>query len=65
MACERWREILSAQLDGEASRSETEAAEAHLNGCAGCRVWFESAAAVTRRARTQLAPRVPDLVEAV
>ncbi|MGW5012689.1 zf-HC2 domain-containing protein, partial [Micromonospora chalcea] len=50
MACEQWREILSAQLDGEASRSEIEAAEAHLTGCAGCRGWFDSAAAVTRRA---------------
>ncbi|MCP3785605.1 zf-HC2 domain-containing protein [Micromonospora sp. A3M-1-15] len=65
MACEQWREILSAQLDGEASRSESEAADAHLAGCAGCRGWFEAAAGVTRRARTQLAPQVPDLVDAV
>ncbi|WFE42668.1 zf-HC2 domain-containing protein [Micromonospora sp. WMMD998] len=65
MVCEQWREILSAQLDGEASRAETEAAEAHLSGCAGCRRWFDSAAAVTRRARTQLAPQVPDLVASV
>ncbi|MBU8860802.1 MULTISPECIES: zf-HC2 domain-containing protein [unclassified Micromonospora] len=65
MVCEQWREILSAQLDGEASGSEIEAAEAHLTGCAGCRGWFESAASVTRRARTQLAPRVPDLVDTV
>ncbi|MFG1674685.1 zf-HC2 domain-containing protein [Micromonospora sp. NPDC049282] len=65
MACEQWREILSAQLDGEASRAENEAAEAHLSGCAGCRGWFDSAAAVTRRARTQLAPQVPDLVASV
>ncbi|MET7969363.1 zf-HC2 domain-containing protein [Micromonospora sp. NPDC005305] len=65
MACEQWREILSAELDGEATRSESAAAEAHLAGCAGCRGWFESAVAVTRRARTQVAPPVPDLVDAV
>ncbi|MGC4892941.1 zf-HC2 domain-containing protein [Micromonospora sp. DT31] len=65
MACEQWREILSAGLDGEASRSETEPAEEHLSGCAGCRAWFDAATAVTRRARTRLAPPVPDLVDAV
>ena len=65
MACEQWREILSAELDGEASRSERAAVEAHLAGCAGCRAWFDAAAAVTRRARTRVAPAVPDLVDAV
>ncbi|MGR6319512.1 zf-HC2 domain-containing protein [Micromonospora soli] len=65
MACEQWREILSAQLDGEASGSESAAAEAHLAGCAGCRAWFDAAVAVTRRARTHVVPAVPDLVDAV
>ncbi|MFE9207450.1 zf-HC2 domain-containing protein [Micromonospora sp. NPDC007230] len=65
MACEQWREILSAQLDGEASAAETAAAEGHLESCAGCRRWFEAAAAVTRRARTHMVPQMPDLVDAV
>ncbi|SBT41808.1 zf-HC2 domain-containing protein [Micromonospora auratinigra] len=65
MACEQWREILSAQLDGEASRAETGAAEAHLAGCAGCRTWFAAAVAVTRRVRTQVVPDLPDLADAV
>ncbi|MFE9692156.1 zf-HC2 domain-containing protein [Micromonospora sp. NPDC005806] len=65
MACEQWREILSAQLDGEASGSEGAAAEEHLTGCTGCRAWFDAAVAVTRRARTHVVPEVPDLVDAV
>ncbi|MGW5671248.1 zf-HC2 domain-containing protein [Micromonospora sp. NPDC003776] len=65
MACEQWREILSAQLDGEATRSESAAAEEHLAGCAGCRAWREAAVAVSRRARTQALPQLPDLVDVV
>lgn len=65
MACEQWREILSAQLDGEATRSEATAAEEHLAGCAGCRAWREAAVAVTRRARTHALPPLPDLVDVV
>ncbi|MFG2052569.1 zf-HC2 domain-containing protein [Micromonospora sp. NPDC048930] len=65
MACEQWREILSAQLDGEATRSEAAAAEQHLAGCAGCRAWREAAVAVTRRARTHAVPELPDLVDVV
>ncbi|MFR9778583.1 zf-HC2 domain-containing protein [Micromonospora sp. MS34] len=65
MACEQWREILSAQLDGEATRSEIAAAEAHLSGCAGCRAWCDAAAAVTRRARTHAVPELPDLIDVV
>ncbi|NES13563.1 MULTISPECIES: zf-HC2 domain-containing protein [Micromonospora] len=65
MACEQWREILSAQLDGEATRSEAAAAEEHLAGCAGCRAWHEAAVALTRRARTHPVPELPDLVDVV
>ncbi|MCW3843726.1 zf-HC2 domain-containing protein [Micromonospora yasonensis] len=65
MACEQWREVLSAQLDGEATRSEAAAAEQHLAGCAGCRAWRDAAVAVTRRARTHAVPELPDLVDVV
>ena len=37
MGCEQWREVLSAQLDGEVTPAERVAADAHLDGCAGCR----------------------------
>lgn len=65
MACEQWREILSAQLDGEATRSEAAAAEEHVAGCTGCQAWHRTAVAVTRRARTHAVPELPDLVHAV
>jgi predicted anti-sigma-YlaC factor YlaD len=59
MACERWREMLSAQLDGEDDPADRVLVEEHLAGCAGCRSWFEQAALVNRLTRT--AVPVPDL----
>lgn len=54
MGCEQWREILSAQLDGEETPAERIAADAHLDGCVACRVWCDRAATVTRRSRLTL-----------
>ncbi|MBX7269374.1 zf-HC2 domain-containing protein [Micromonospora sp. Llam7] len=65
MGCEQWREILSAQLDGEATADEQRTVGAHLKSCAGCRAWLESAAGVTRRARTQVVTTLPDLTGAI
>ncbi|GGM08232.1 MULTISPECIES: zf-HC2 domain-containing protein [Micromonospora] len=65
MGCEQWREILSAQLDGEETPAERVAAQGHLDGCAACRGWWEAAAGVTRRARTRVVPVVPDLTDAI
>ncbi|MFC8850258.1 MULTISPECIES: zf-HC2 domain-containing protein [unclassified Micromonospora] len=65
MRCERWREMLSAQLDGEETPAERVAAEGHLVTCGDCRAWFETAAAVTRRARTRVVTAAPDLADAV
>ncbi|MFI1197190.1 zf-HC2 domain-containing protein [Micromonospora sp. NPDC020750] len=65
MRCEQWREILSAQLDGEESPAERAAAEGHLDACGDCSAWFDAAAAVTRRARTRLVSPGPDLADAV
>jgi predicted anti-sigma-YlaC factor YlaD len=59
MACERWREMLSAQLDGEDDPAGRALVDEHLAGCAGCRSWFEQAARVNRLTRT--AVPVPDL----
>jgi predicted anti-sigma-YlaC factor YlaD len=65
MACEQWREILSAQLDGEATADEQRTVATHLETCAGCRAWLDSAATVTRRARTQVVTSLPDLTGAI
>ncbi|MER7169735.1 zf-HC2 domain-containing protein, partial [Micromonospora sp. NPDC000207] len=65
MGCEGWREILSAQLDGEETPTERVAVQRHLEGCAGCRSWLDLVAGVNRRARTQVVPTVPDLTEAI
>ncbi|RIV37064.1 zf-HC2 domain-containing protein [Micromonospora radicis] len=65
MGCERWREILSAQLDGEATPDEERSVGRHLDACAGCRGWLDSAATVTRRSRTQVVTGLPDLTDAI
>lgn len=65
MRCESWREILSAQLDGEETAEERTAVQAHLDGCADCRAWHEVAAGVTRRARTRVVTAVPDLTDTI
>ncbi|WP_030486429.1 zf-HC2 domain-containing protein [Micromonospora chokoriensis] len=65
MGCEQWREVLSAQMDGEETAAELTAAQGHLDGCADCRAWFTAAAAVTRRIRTRLVVEVPDRTAAI
>ncbi|MEV2236774.1 zf-HC2 domain-containing protein [Micromonospora sp. NPDC049891] len=65
MRCEQWREILSAQLDGEVTADEQRRVGVHLDTCTGCRAWLDSAARVTRRARTQVVTSLPDLTETI
>ncbi|WP_327042529.1 zf-HC2 domain-containing protein [Micromonospora ureilytica] len=65
MGCEQWREVLSAQLDGEETAAELTAVQGHLDGCAECRAWFTAVAAVTRRVRTRLVVEVPDRTAAI
>ncbi|MEV4638013.1 zf-HC2 domain-containing protein [Actinoplanes sp. NPDC049548] len=65
MACERWREMLSAQLDGEDDPGDRDRIDEHLAGCPGCREWLDRAAAVNRLTRTGLVADVPDLSEAI
>ncbi|MEU8244494.1 zf-HC2 domain-containing protein [Actinoplanes missouriensis] len=65
MACERWREMLSAQLDGEDDPVMRPLVDEHLAGCAGCREWLDRAAAVNRLTRTHAVPSVPDLTDAI
>lgn len=66
MDCDRFREMLSAQLDGEDGPGERAFAEAHMRTCAGCRQWLDDAAAVTRLVRTHLVSEPsPDLSDAI
>ncbi|MEU4419411.1 zf-HC2 domain-containing protein [Actinoplanes sp. NPDC024001] len=65
MACERWREMLSAQLDGEDDPALRPLVDEHLAGCAGCREWLDRAAAVNRLTRTGPVAAVPDLSAAI
>jgi predicted anti-sigma-YlaC factor YlaD len=51
MQCDRFREAISARIDGEDPGLPAAAIDAHLAGCAGCRGWQQRAHAVTRRAR--------------
>ena len=45
--CDEVRLALSARLDGEEPGLDPGAVRDHLSGCAGCRAWRESAAALT------------------
>ncbi|HEY7271902.1 MAG TPA: zf-HC2 domain-containing protein [Actinoplanes sp.] len=65
MACERWREMLSAQLDGEDDPADRALVEEHLAGCASCRQWLDRAATVNRLMRTGVATPAPELATAV
>lgn len=65
MGCEQWREVMSAQLDGEETAAERAAVDEHLSGCAACRGWLDRAAAVTRRTRTGAVTPLPDLTDTI
>jgi predicted anti-sigma-YlaC factor YlaD len=65
MACERWRELISAQLDGEDDPADRPRVDDHLAGCADCRRWLDQAAMVNRLTRTSAARPVPDLTETI
>ena len=51
MQCDRFREAISARIDGEDPGPPDGALDAHLGACADCRAWQQQAHAVTRRAR--------------
>ena len=65
MQCDRFREAVSARIDGEDPGLPDSALDAHLGACADCRAWQQRAHAVTRRSRLgglfldhDLSPRV-------
>ena len=61
MECERWREAISAQLDGEDPGVDVRLLDAHLQRCAGCRAFAAEAGEAHRRHRVAPAPTHPDL----
>jgi predicted anti-sigma-YlaC factor YlaD len=61
MECERWREAISAMVDGETSGIDEALVTAHLEHCAGCREFRASSERLRRASRLQSAPHIPDL----
>ena len=61
LACERWIEAASADLDGELSPVEAAALQAHLDGCTACRHEAEQLRILHRGVRLRPAEAVPDL----
>lgn len=62
--CDRFREALSARLDGEPLGMSTSTLESHLASCLDCARWAEAAARATRLGRLDVRP-VPDLSERI
>ncbi|MFI5911340.1 zf-HC2 domain-containing protein [Dactylosporangium sp. NPDC051541] len=65
MECERYREALSARLDGEDQPIDPALTDAHLSSCPACRKWEQDALAVTRLVRLQPIPGTPPPVSAL
>jgi len=61
MTCDRWREAISARLDGEDPGVDTALVDAHLTRCPDCRSFAAAAEAARRGQRIGAAPVVPDL----
>jgi len=65
MDCAACRDVVSAQLDGEASPVEVAAADLHLATCADCLDYRESVTRLHRAVRVVAAEPVPDLTAAI
>ncbi|MGI8761955.1 MAG: zf-HC2 domain-containing protein [Jatrophihabitantaceae bacterium] len=64
MRCDRFREAVSARLDGEPTGMSDAVLDAHLGSCLDCAGWREQATRLTRQARLA-AVNVPDLAESI
>jgi predicted anti-sigma-YlaC factor YlaD len=62
--CDRFREAVSARLDGEPIGMSASGLEHHLATCPDCARWSEQASRVTRQARLATAGS-PDLIDAI
>jgi predicted anti-sigma-YlaC factor YlaD len=65
MECERYRNALSAGLDGEETGIEPAVLHRHLAACAACRDWETEVAALTPAVRIGSADPIPDLTPAI
>lgn len=65
MDCQQCREVVSADLDGQAAAGERVAADAHVAECPACRRYAAGADRVTRLARVRPAEDVPDIAASV
>lgn len=65
MACERFREAISARLDGEELGVSEDALEHHLGSCRECRAYAEEAVELNRLVRVSEAPEIPDQTESI
>lgn len=63
--CAAHREVLSADLDGEADSLDLEAATAHEQSCAGCAQWYREVSTMSRSLRMGSAVGGPDLTASV
>lgn len=65
MLCDSCRDVVSAQLDGEATAAEVTAADAHLATCAACARFRADVTQLHRTVRVAPAEPVPDLTAAI
>lgn len=61
VTCERWREAISATVDGEDPGVDPALVEAHVACCEACRAFQGDAAAMRRRGLVREAPRLADV----
>jgi predicted anti-sigma-YlaC factor YlaD len=65
MSCDRWRESISARLDGEVSPIDEALVDEHLRRCESCRAYAGNGDVLRRAARIGVAPAMVDLAPAV
>ncbi len=64
-SCEQWQEPISAYADGECTRAERRAVEAHLKECPACRQWLEQIIADQEIFTRTLTGRQADISDSV
>jgi predicted anti-sigma-YlaC factor YlaD len=65
MECERWRDALSARLDGEPLGVDDALLDAHLATCLACRDHAKALETLHRSFRLRTADEVPDLTDSI
>ena len=65
VSCHRFREALSARLDGEELGLDEALLRAHLHRCSDCREWEVEASHLDRLVRLSSLPQVPDQTQAI